>query len=146
MVGAVGWWWWWWFGPSLPLVDGGGSVRGWLLMAICGGCWWMVGCSSPFIGGGVTSLPFVVGAGGWWWCSCRHVGGAGRSLSFVGGAAGRSKLVVHVVISHCCSLLSVTVHHSSVSSSSGVVSFCMVTWLLMCWRAFPLGRGNKVGS
>ena len=29
-------------GPSLPLVDGGGSVRGWLLMAICGGCWWVV--------------------------------------------------------------------------------------------------------
>jgi len=29
-------------GPSSPLVDGGGSVRGWLLMAVCGGCWWVV--------------------------------------------------------------------------------------------------------
>jgi len=83
----------------------------------------MVGCSSPFVGGGgVTSLPFVVGAGGWWWCSCRHVGGAGQSSSFVGGAAGHSMLVIRVVIGrrlplvfgHCCSLLSVTVHHSSV--------------------------------
>jgi len=25
-------------GPSSPLVDGGGSVRGWLLVAVCGGC------------------------------------------------------------------------------------------------------------
>jgi len=44
MVGAVGWWWCLsplvggGLGPSLPLVDGGGSVHGWLLMAICGGC------------------------------------------------------------------------------------------------------------
>jgi len=141
-------------GPSSPLVDGGGSVRGWLLMAVCGGCWWMVGCSSPFVGGGgvtsspfmvcagVTSSPFMVCAGGWWWCSCRHLGGAGRSSSFVGGAAGHSTLVVHVVIGHCCSLLSVTVHGSLVSSSSSVISFRMVT----CWRAFPLGRGNEVGS
>ena len=29
-------------GPSLPLVDGGGSVCGWLLMAVCGECWWVV--------------------------------------------------------------------------------------------------------
>jgi len=115
----------------------------------------MVGCSSPFVsGGGVTSSPFVVGAGGWWWCSCRHVGGAGQSSSFVGGAAGCSTLVVRVVISrrsplvfgHHCSLLSVTVHRSSVSSSSGVVSFRMVTWPLTCRRAFPLGGGNEVGS
>jgi len=107
----------------------------------------MVGCSSPFVGGdGVTSSPFMVGAGGWWWCSCRHVGGAGRSLSFVGGAAGRSTLVIHVVIGCCCSLLSVTVHHLSVSWSSGVISFRVVMWPLTCRRAFPLGRGNKVGG
>jgi len=29
-------------GPSSPLVDGGGSIHGWLLMAVCGGCWWVV--------------------------------------------------------------------------------------------------------
>jgi len=105
-------------------------------------------------GGGVTSLPFVVGAGGWWWCLCRHVGGAGHSSSFVGGATGRSILVIHVVIgrqsllvfSHCCSLLSVTVHCLSVSLLSSVILFRMVTWLLMCQQAFPLGRGNKVGG
>jgi len=116
-------------------------------MAVCGGCWWMVGCSSLFVGGGgVTSSPFMVGAGGWWWCSCRHVGGAGRSSSFVGGAAGCSTLVVRVVIGRCCSLLSITVHRSLVSSLSGVVSFCVVTWPLTCRRAFPLGRGNEVGG
>jgi len=106
----------------------------------------------PFMGG--CSWPFVVGVGGWWWCSGRHVGGAGHSSSLVGGAAGHSMLVIHVVIGrrsplvfgHRCSLLSVTVHCSSVSSSSGVVSFRMVMWPLTCWRAFPLGRGNEVGS
>jgi len=50
----------------------------------------------PFVGGGSWLL--VVGVGGWWWCSCRHVGGAGHSLSFVGGTAGRSTLVICVVI------------------------------------------------
>jgi len=84
-------------GPSSPLNDGGGSIHGWLLMAVCG--WWWH--SLPFIGGGgVPSSLFVVGAGGWWWCSCRHVGGAGCSSSFVGGAAGCSTLVIHVVIGH----------------------------------------------
>jgi len=100
-------------GPSSPLVDGGGSIRGWLLMAVCGGCWWMVGCSLPFVGGGgVTSSPFVVGAGGWWWCSCRHVGDAGRSSLFVGGAAGCSTLVV-CVVRHCASFVGVVIirHH-----------------------------------
>jgi len=51
MVCAVGWWWCLsplvgggggGLGPLSPLEDGGGSIRGWLLMAICGGCWWMV--------------------------------------------------------------------------------------------------------
>jgi len=31
---------------------------------------------------------------------CRHVGGAGHSSSFVDGTAGRSMLVIHVVIGH----------------------------------------------
>jgi len=98
-------------GPSLPLVDGGGSVRGWLLMAVCG-CSWL----------------FVVGVGGWWWCSCRHVGGAGHSSLFVGGAAGRLMLVIRVVIGHwlplvfgrCC-LLFVIVHHCALFVSVVVV-------------------------
>ena len=95
----------------------------------------------------MPSLPFVVGAG----CS---------SL-FVGGAAGCLTLVIHAVVGHrlplvfsrhlsivvvCCLSLSIAVHRSSVSSSSGVISFCVVMWLLMCQQAFPLGRGNKVGS
>ena len=50
----------------------------------------------PFMGG--CSWPFVVGVGGWWWCSCRHVGVAGHSSLFVGGAAGCSTLVIRVVI------------------------------------------------
>jgi len=41
----------------------------------------------------------VVAHGHWWWCSCRHVGGAGHSSSFVDGTAGRSTLVICVVIS-----------------------------------------------
>ena len=41
----------------------------------------------------------MVAHGRWWWCSCRHVGGAGHSSSFVDGTAGRSMLVIHVVIS-----------------------------------------------
>ena len=40
----------------------------------------------------------MVAHGRWWWCSCRHVGGAGHSSSFVDGTAGRSTLVVRVVI------------------------------------------------
>ena len=70
----------------------------------------------PFVGG--CSWPFVVGVGGWWWCLCRHVGGAGHSSSFLGGAAGRSMLVIRVVIGHrsplvfsCCCLLFVVVRH-----------------------------------
>jgi len=47
-------------------------------------------------------------------------------LSSVVGRHWFSIVVVH------CSSLSVTVHHLSVSSSSGVISFCMVTWPLMC--------------
>jgi len=70
----------------------------------------------PFMGG--CSWPFVVGVGGWWWCSGRHVGGAGHSSSFVGGAAGHSMLVIHVVIGHWsplvfghrCSLFIVVCH------------------------------------
>jgi len=50
-------------------------------------------------------------------------------------------------IGHHCLLLSITVHRLLVSlSSSGVVSFRMVMWPLTCQRAFPLGRGNEVGS
>jgi len=67
-------------------------------------CWLMV--VVLFVGG--CSWPFVVGVGGWWWCSCRHVG----------GAVGRSMLVVRVVIgcqsplvfSHHCSLFIVVRH------------------------------------
>jgi len=91
----------------------------------------------------------VVGTGGWWWCSCRHVGGAGCSSLFVGGAAGHLTLVFSCCLSIivvCCLSLSVTVHHLSVSLLSSIISFCMVMWLLMCQRAFPLGRGNEVGS
>jgi len=70
----------------------------------------------PFVGG--CSWPFVVGVGGRWWCSCRHVGGAGHSSSFVGSAAGRLMLVVHVVIDcrsllvfdHRCSLFVIVCH------------------------------------
>jgi len=57
---------------------------------------------------GGCSWPFVVGVGGWWWCSRRHVG----------GAVGRLRLVVRVVIGHwsplvfgCCCSLFVVVHH-----------------------------------
>jgi len=94
-----------------------------------------------FVGG--CSWPFVVGVGGWWWCSCRHVGGAGHSSSFVGGAAGCSTLVA---VGFWSSLLSVTVHRSSVSSLSGVISFHVVTCPLTCRWAFSLRRGNEVGG
>jgi len=112
-------------GPSSLLVDGGGSVHGWLLMAVCGGCWWMV------VVLGTPHCLWVVLLGTQCWSSM---------LSSVVSRHWFSVIVVH------CSLLSVTVHRSSVSSSSGVVSFHVVMWLLTCRRAFPLGRGNEVGS
>jgi len=121
--------------PSLPLVDGGGAVHGgccWMVVVVvvwAPHCHWLM-VVVPFVGG--CSWPFVVGVGGWWWCSCRHVGGAGHSSSFVGGAAGRSTLVVCVVIgcrlplvfSHRCSLF-IVVHHCA--------SFVSV---VVIWRRF----------
>ena len=113
----------------MPLVDGGGAVRG--------GCCWMVVVVvvwAPHCHWLMVVVPFVVGVGGWWWYSCRHVGGAGHSSSFVGGAAGRSTLVIHVVIScwsplvfdRCCSLFIVG-HHCASFVGVVVVQCCFVS-------------------
>ena len=163
VVGAVGWWWCLsplvgggdgGMGPSSPLVDGGGSVHGWLLMAICGGCWWMVvaliavhrwqWCALLAVCGGCWWMVVVlVQCRCWallivcgWCCWVLDIGCLCCCWSLV--AVGFQSLFV----SHCCLLLSVTVHHLLVLSLSGIVSFHVVT----CRQAFPLGRGNEVGS
>ena len=69
----------------------------------------------PFMGG--CSWPFVVGVGGWWWCSCRHVGGAvGRSMLVVCVVIGRRSPLVFschcllfVVVCHCASFIGVVI-------------------------------------
>ena len=82
-------------GPSSPLVDGGGSVRGWLLMDVCGGCWWVV---------------MVLVEACRWCCWALDVGHrcCHRSLVAVG-----FQLLLFIVVCHCASFIGVVIirHH-----------------------------------
>ena len=113
-------------------------------------CLWLVVLAprSPFGGLGVHHFS---------WVEVPSFEGEGRGSSFVCvGAHCHSSALVFCAV---CLSLSFTIRRclSSVSIIAGCLSsivsrrccpvlFCVVTWLLTWWHAFPLGGGDVVGA